>query len=85
MFTIKTYANNGVQKIIPADSFTVIRHKGDKAFEVSCHLRSDEGCRLDIGPTGYQPAGGNWDYAYIENAAGKTVESLHPRVFVEPA
>ncbi len=83
MFTIKLYTNEGRQKIIPADSFTILRAQGDASFEVTCHLRSDDACRCDIGPTGYNPEGGNWDWAYIENINGKTVERLAPRIFPE--
>lgn len=33
----------------------------------------------DAGPTGtVDPDGGRWDYAFIENAAGKTTEKLFP-------
>lgn len=81
MFTIKLYTNMGRQIIVPADSFTILRAEGDAAFEVTAHLRSDEGQRFDIGPTGHQPAGGNWDWAFIENINGKTVERLTPRIF----
>jgi hypothetical protein len=77
MMTIKLYTIEGKQQIETAEAFTIHRHKGDTAFEVTGH-GSPNGVRWDIGPTKAEPIGGNWDWAFIINEQGRTVETLRP-------
>lgn len=85
MFTIKLYRDGGYrQKILEADSFTILRYE-DGSAEITLHRRPgpkgeylDE--RHDIvdlagGPELAQPPGPQrWERAIIENAQGKTTE-----------
>lgn len=81
MFTIKFYSDNGYrQRILEAESFTVLRGASDGA-EITMHQKSGEGLRLDILPTtapvieGHPPF---YQKAIIENAAGRTTEIIVP-------
>lgn len=78
MFTIKLYTSTGRQRIVEAESFTVLRATTDSSFEITAHGAPSGDLRFDVGPTGYEPDGGNWDWAFIVNAAGKTIENLRP-------
>jgi hypothetical protein len=82
MFTIKLYQDAGRQKIMAAESFTILRG-GDNPSEaeITLHLKNGEGVRYDIkaeppqdyeGPTIFQRA-------IIENMAGKTTEIIQLR------
>ena len=83
MFTIKLYQDAGRQKIMAAESFTILRG-GDNPgeAEITLHLKNGEGVRYDIkeappptdydGPTIFQKA-------IIENMAGKTTEIIQLR------
>lgn len=76
MFVLKLYKNGGSQRIIESSSFHIWRHMGDKYFEISTY---DPMERYDVGPEGVaSPNGGVWDWAYIENSKGATVERLYP-------
>lgn len=79
MFTIKLYQDNFSQRIIEAESFTIIRDKD--AVEITAHGTLDEGKRIDrrydltyaVRPEGW-PA--QYTRAIIENSFGKTTEVL---------
>lgn len=87
MFTIKLYQDSGRQRILEADSFTILRMddntpERDEA-EITLHLKNGDNIRYDIKPVppdGYQgpPV---FQRAIIENMAGKTTEiiQLHPQ------
>lgn len=80
MFTAKFYSDNGFrQRIMSAESFTLLRAE-DGTAEITLHQKNQsEDCRIDI----------NWDdaprdsympplyqKAIIENPAGKTTEII---------
>lgn len=79
MFTIKLYQDNYHQRIIEAESFTIIRERD--AVEITLHGMMDEGKRIDrrydlthcARPEGW-PA--QYTRAIIENSSGKTTEVL---------
>jgi hypothetical protein len=77
MFTIKAYTDSGRMIIREAESFTILT---DQAGGIECTLHSDRGGeRIDFGPphgrpVEYPPL---FQWAYIENAAGKTVHRIH--------
>lgn len=82
MFTIKFYSDNGFrQKILSAESFTVLRDEGGEA-EITLHRKGEtyDDVRYDIKrsaplPNDYSgPA--IFQKAIIENAAGKTTEII---------
>lgn len=82
MFTIKFYSDNGYrQRILEAESFTVLRGDGDGA-EITLHQKNGtEDSRIDIRDVDPEkPRDPNWPPVYqsaiIENAAGKTTEII---------
>lgn len=84
MFTIKLYSADGWrQKILEADSFTVLRgnasNYGNEA-EITLHRKSSDDVRYDIRPKevlapDYQGPE-VFERAIIENGAGKTTEII---------
>jgi len=85
MFTIKLYMGGGWrQRIYEAESFTVLREYESEITggplgghaEITAHLKGGESIRFDIGDSPYEPAGGKWEKAIIENAAGRTTEII---------
>ena len=82
MITIKLYQDTGRQKIMAAESFTILRSgKNPSEAEITLHFKNGEGVRYDImaeppegyeGPTVFQRA-------IIENMAGKTTEIIQLR------
>lgn len=77
MFTLKLYGENGyTRRIIEAESFHINIPEG--GYEITAFFAVGEAKRFDIGKTGtVDPEGGRWDYAFIENAAGRTTERLY--------
>jgi hypothetical protein len=81
MFTIKLYdADNFRQRILEAESFTVLRMT-DGTVEITLHGMRRDGdlCdnRFDLRP-GLQAGGADdWSKAIIENASGKTTEIIY--------
>lgn len=89
MFTIKLYrADGNYQRIFQADSFTVIRSSANGRpsdprqpetyhSEITAHGKEgDLSTRFDIGESPYEPDGGVWEKAIIENMAGRTTEII---------
>lgn len=84
MFTLKLYANAGMrQRFYEVESFTVLRcNQGSSDgpcldwSEITAHLKNGDGVRFDIGDSPYEPAGGSWQKAIIENSAGRTTEII---------
>lgn len=82
MFTIKLYQDKGRQKIMAAESFTILRGGSNLSeAEITLHQKNGDGVRYDIkaeppenydGPTIFQKA-------IIENMAGKTTEIIQLR------
>jgi hypothetical protein len=83
MFTIKLYQDAGRQKIMAAESITILRG-GDNPSEaeITLHLKNGEGVRYDI-KAAPPPIGYDWQTifqrAIIENMAGKTTEIIQFR------
>lgn len=86
MFTLKLYKGNR-QRIVQADSFTVLRQESDadKAgprlnwVEVTAHESNGEyDQRFDIGNGPVGASNCEWDYAFIENENGRTTEVIRP-------
>ena len=81
MFTIKCYTDGGRCVIREAESFTILRDDRSGEAEITIHhpagdLRVDvKDVHNDQPPDVHAPRIFQW--AYIENAAGKTVERLH--------
>jgi hypothetical protein len=86
MFTIKLYSsdpNNASpyrQRILTADSFTVLRDPADGAAEITLHNASGD-VRYDVRSVDPdKPREPGWPDVYqkaiIENAAGKTTEII---------
>ena len=79
MFTIKCYTDQGRCIIRSADSFTILRDYKTGEAEITLHL-AESSTRVDVvrpdvkREEGWPPA---YHWAYIVNAAGKTVESIH--------
>ncbi len=79
MFTIKFYTDAGRCVIRAADSFTILRDSQTGEAEITLH-HSGGDCRIDVVSAdqkrceGWPPA---FQWAYIENAMGKTVERIH--------
>ena len=83
MFTLKLYTHGGSRRILEAESLHVGAGPMDEWFEVTAYFAKpaddpDNARRFDIGPSPYEPVGGRWDYAFIENAQGRTTERLTP-------
>lgn len=84
MFTLKLYASDGaIIRIYEAESFTVLRCNQGQSngpchewSEITSHLKAGEGLRADIGDSPYQPDGGVWQKAIIENASGRTTQII---------
>lgn len=80
MFTIKFYSDNGYrQRIIEAESFTILRGGDDGGAEITLHQKNQtDDRRIDVGPNvereTYMPP--LYQRAIIENAAGKTTEII---------
>lgn len=79
MFTIKLY-NGGRQKILSAESFTILRGpiSANSAAEITLHQKNPaDDVRYDvtneIRPEGWPE---RFDKAIIENAAGRTTEII---------
>lgn len=81
MFTLKLYGAQGTaRRIVEAHEFHINMAQAG-GYEITAYVRPDcnEVTRYDVGDTGtVDPDGGRWDYAYIENSAGKTTEKLFP-------
>ena len=82
MFTIKLYQDAGRQKILAADSFTILRGGPNPSeAEITLHQKNGESIRYDIMP----PQADNYEgptvfqRAIIENMAGKTTEIIQLR------
>lgn len=83
MFTIKLY-DGSKSRIYEAAYFTINRelegsdsYHGYEWAEITAHgIPGHDDLRFDIGPSPYEPAGGNWKKAYIENSSGRTTETL---------
>lgn len=83
MFTLKLYTNGGSRRIVEAESFHISGGQADNWFEITAYFPKpaddpDNAKRFDVGPSPYEPSGGRWDYAFIENANGRTTERLFP-------
>lgn len=83
MFTIKCYTAAGRSIIRAAESFTILRTDETGEAEITLHQRnSSEDCRVDIVQPG-TPRGEGWppvfDWAFIENDTGRTVEAIRLR------
>lgn len=83
MFTLKLYTHGGSRRILEVESFHIGAGPRDQWFEVSAYFDKaaddpDNAKRFDVGPSPYEPSGGRWDYAFIENSSGKTTEKLWP-------
>lgn len=78
MFTIKFYGDGGFrQRILEAESFTILRHGADGGAEITMHQKNGEGLRFDIRPKDTPVTGSHppfYQKAIIENAAGRTTE-----------
>lgn len=80
MFTIKCYTDQGRCVIRAADHFTILRDARTGEAEITLHNSREGDTRVDILPLdttrdkNWPPA---FQWAYIENSAGKTVEHLH--------
>jgi len=73
MFTIKLYADRGFRmRIHAADDFTILR--AEQWAEITAHRKAGVDIRFDIGSSPYEPEGGVWNKAIIENAMGRTTE-----------
>jgi hypothetical protein len=80
MFTIKLY-DGDKSRIYEAASFTVFKESGpptgNEWAEITAHgIPGHDDLRFDIGPSPYEPTGGNWRRAIIENRFGRTTEML---------
>lgn len=81
MFTIKCYTDAGRSVIMAAESFTILRTHDSGEAEITLHRKDpSDSLRVDIGaPDAERDI--HWpplfQWAYIENVAGKTVERLH--------
>lgn len=83
MFTLKLYTHSGSRRILEVESFHIATGQKEQYFEITAYLGKpaddpDNAKRFDIGPSPYEPAGGRWDYAFIENANGRTTEKFCP-------
>jgi len=86
MFTIKLYKYDGAnQKVFAAESFSILRGRNSGSTdgpcsswsEITAHMKNqNDAVRFDIGDSPYQPSGGVWERAIIENAAGRTTEII---------
>lgn len=81
MFTIKLYKYDGTNtRIYEAESFSVLRSPSNRApwwAEITAHMKdASAGIRFDVGDSPYQPSGGIWEKAIIENAGGRTTEII---------
>lgn len=86
MFTIKFKTGDGFRTVIKeAESFTILRNGDtrDQGAEITLHRAQGDDQRCDILPTNHAPRseGGPpiFQVAFIENAAGKTVEIVGTR------
>jgi hypothetical protein len=83
MFTIKCFTDGGRCVIREAESFTILRDNKSGEAEITIHhpagdsrvdvkdVHSDRPLDVHLPPI--------FQWAYIENAAGKTVERIHLR------
>lgn len=82
MFTIKCHTQEGRCVIMAADSFTILRTEKTGEAEITLHQKNGEGLRVDIAPHG-TPRDEGWpaifQWAFIENQMGKTVEAVRLR------
>lgn len=84
MFTIKLYKNSGAyRRVYEAESFTILATNQGSSdgpchdwSEITAHLKSGDSLRFDIGNSPYDPTGGRWEKAIIENGAGRTTEII---------
>jgi hypothetical protein len=79
MFTIKFYTDNGRCIIRAAESFTILRDEMTGEVEITLHQRDGDAESIFVSADqkrveGWPPA---FQWAYIENAMGKTVERIH--------
>jgi hypothetical protein len=82
MFTIKLYQDAGRQKILAAESFTILRGGSSPGeAEITLHQKNGDGVRYDIRPepTEYYEGPTIFQRAIIENSAGKTTEIIQLR------
>lgn len=83
MFTIKLYDGNK-SRLYEAEYFTVFRENRGSSdgpcfewAEITAHgVPGSDDLRFDIGQSPYEPNGGNWRRAIIENQSGRTTEIL---------
>lgn len=80
MFTVKLYTDNGLrQRILSAESFTILHDKDGAGHEITLHQKNgNDDSRYDIKadcpvPDGFPP---RFQKAIIENANGKTTEII---------
>lgn len=83
MFTLKLYTHGGSRRILEVESFHIGAGPREAWFEISAYFDKpaddpENAKRFDVGPSPYEPSGGRWDYAFIENARGRTTEKLWP-------
>jgi len=84
MLTIKCYTAQGRSIIRSAESFTILRTEETGEAEITLHQRNPaEDCRIDI-VSPDQKRGEGWppayEWAFIENDAGRTIETIRLRV-----
>lgn len=84
MFTIKCYSQ-GRCIIKAADSFTILRTDETGEAEITLHRKSGDDERVDVLRSGAAgaPRSEGWppvfQWAFIENALGKTIETIRLR------
>jgi hypothetical protein len=84
MFTIKLYQDAGRQKILAAESFTILHGGNNGEAEITLHQKNqNDDIRYDIRPElptleGYEGPT-IFQRAIIENMAGKTTEIIQLR------
>lgn len=83
MFTIKCYTSAGRSIIRSAESFTILRADETGEAEITLHQHHPlDDCRIDIvhpetkRGEGWPPT---FEWAFIENDAGRTVETIRLR------
>ena len=82
MFTIKLYQDAGRQKIIAAESFTILSGGDHGEAEITLHQKNqNDDVRYDIRPEPPEGYEGPtiFQRAIIENMAGKTTEIIQIR------
>lgn len=78
MFTLKVYRNSGLLVIKEVKSFNIIRHDINRAFSISAYCADMTEANFFVGPESENNPH-RFDFAFIVNDNGNTVESLKPR------